>query len=496
MSRPTLEPSDKARLASLEEQVRNLSRERTPRRFAMRDLTDAQLVPVANGQVPTYDYGSGLWKPGTPIVREPATTVVSEVAFGQSAVVGTDLLFARQGHSHGTPPDPIPPHVGAGDPHAQYITGVTATAPLVSTGGRAPAISATTGQVAGTLAVGDDNRFPTADQRAAMVPVQGTAPTAANPFVVADDPRMSDARTPTAHSHGTSAVTSVNGRTGDVVGLAEDNTVVHRTGALAETIDGPKTFTAIATVGEPSGAYSRLNPFGYIELRRTALAPVWVVEAAAVGAAEAYVVRRQSGTPAVSFAVKAESAFWSIGPALTGKRVSAGVTGSGAITDAAELNFFHADGGTSAGIRVQETTSSKTVSLDTGFSSLGTPAGVQLQMRSEVGLFVAQPGITYRSIPTVIGNNSISPETNRMLVQAGNTVITTSTVGTATIALPEAFPTGCLQVICTNGDWNTQPGATFATGNMTTTNFGVRVRVNNADLASTAVRVHWVAIGY
>jgi hypothetical protein len=37
---------------------------------------------------------------------QPGTTVVSETAFGQAAAVGTALTFAREDHTHGTPPDP------------------------------------------------------------------------------------------------------------------------------------------------------------------------------------------------------------------------------------------------------------------------------------------------------------------------------------------------------------------------------------------------------
>lgn len=50
----------------------------------------------------------------------PASTVESETSFGVSPAVGTDTEYARQDHTHGTPTDPVPAHVAAGDPHTQY----------------------------------------------------------------------------------------------------------------------------------------------------------------------------------------------------------------------------------------------------------------------------------------------------------------------------------------------------------------------------------------
>jgi len=66
MTKITQPPSDKHRVTALETHVRDLQRQRRPDRFAMRDLTDASLVPVLDGQVPTYDWNSGLWVPKTP----------------------------------------------------------------------------------------------------------------------------------------------------------------------------------------------------------------------------------------------------------------------------------------------------------------------------------------------------------------------------------------------------------------------------------------------
>lgn len=188
-----------ARIRKAEAALYELQRERKPRTLRLRDAVDVRLVPATTGQVPTYDRADGLWKPSTPVVLTPAATVVSETAFGQAAAVGGDLSYARQGHTHGTPADPVPGHVAAGDPHTQYVTSVTANAPLTSTAGRTPAISATTGQTAGTLAAGNDDRFPTAGQKAALPGTAGV-PSGTNLYVTGDDPRNTNARTPTAHA--------------------------------------------------------------------------------------------------------------------------------------------------------------------------------------------------------------------------------------------------------------------------------------------------------
>lgn len=43
----------------------------------------------------------------------PATTIVSETAFAQAAVVGVGVLYARNDHTHGTPAAPTPAEIGA-----------------------------------------------------------------------------------------------------------------------------------------------------------------------------------------------------------------------------------------------------------------------------------------------------------------------------------------------------------------------------------------------
>lgn len=85
-------------------------------------LSDVDLAGLANGNTIVWDSALRKWKPGTAGggAGTPATAVVSETAFGQSSAVGVSTDYARADHTHGTPTDPIPAHVAAGDPHTQY----------------------------------------------------------------------------------------------------------------------------------------------------------------------------------------------------------------------------------------------------------------------------------------------------------------------------------------------------------------------------------------
>lgn len=51
---------------------------------------------------------------------EPGSDVVYEDAFDLAPDEGTSLKYAREDHSHGSPPNPIPDHVAEADPHVQY----------------------------------------------------------------------------------------------------------------------------------------------------------------------------------------------------------------------------------------------------------------------------------------------------------------------------------------------------------------------------------------
>lgn len=78
------------------------------------------------------------------------------------------------------------------------VKSVGAAAPLLSTGGSDPVISADIGTGANQLAAGNDSRFPTTGEKAALAGTSGT-PSGTNKYVTNSDARLSDARTPTAH---------------------------------------------------------------------------------------------------------------------------------------------------------------------------------------------------------------------------------------------------------------------------------------------------------
>lgn len=78
------------------------------------------------------------------------------------------------------------------------VKSVGAAAPLQSTGGSDPVISADIGTGANQLAAGNDSRFPTTGEKAALAGTSGT-PSGTNKYVTDSDARLSNARTPTAH---------------------------------------------------------------------------------------------------------------------------------------------------------------------------------------------------------------------------------------------------------------------------------------------------------
>ena len=63
----------------------------------------------------------------------PSDTVTPELGFGQAAVAGAEQAYARADHTHGTPPDPIPPHVADVTAHAQHTIGGDVTGILEDT---------------------------------------------------------------------------------------------------------------------------------------------------------------------------------------------------------------------------------------------------------------------------------------------------------------------------------------------------------------------------
>ncbi len=74
----------------------------------------------AAGQV--LGFSNGRWRP-TAIATPPGAgnAVKTETSFGLATATGVDNNYARADHTHGTPPDPIPPH--RGDPNAHQLLG-------------------------------------------------------------------------------------------------------------------------------------------------------------------------------------------------------------------------------------------------------------------------------------------------------------------------------------------------------------------------------------
>lgn len=105
----------------------------------------------------------------------------------------------------GTAAAAVVTHTGLSDPHTQYA--------LESALGNAS--TRNVGTSAGTVAAGDDSRFPTAGQKTALAGTSGT-PGTGNEYVTDDDPRNSDARTPTSHSHGNITNAGAIGSTADL----------------------------------------------------------------------------------------------------------------------------------------------------------------------------------------------------------------------------------------------------------------------------------------
>lgn len=131
--------------------------------------------------------------------NDPATTVVSETTYGQSAAVGVGTKYARNDHTHGTPALPTPAGIGA--------------APTVHTHAAGDVTS-------GTFAIG---RIPT-----------GTSGTT---VALGNDSRFSDARTPTAHASSHAAAGS------DPITISESQVTNLVTDLAAKAPTASPTFT-------------------------------------------------------------------------------------------------------------------------------------------------------------------------------------------------------------------------------------------------------------
>lgn len=62
-------------------------------------------TPTTGDELTATSTTTATWQ--TPVVIAPATTIVSETAFGQTSAVGNGIKYARENHTHGTPTLPI-----------------------------------------------------------------------------------------------------------------------------------------------------------------------------------------------------------------------------------------------------------------------------------------------------------------------------------------------------------------------------------------------------
>lgn len=64
---------------------------------------------IAEAPLDGFVYGraSGSWVKASGTVLTPASSVASETSFGLSTAIGSSLLYARQDHSHGSPPSGV-----------------------------------------------------------------------------------------------------------------------------------------------------------------------------------------------------------------------------------------------------------------------------------------------------------------------------------------------------------------------------------------------------
>lgn len=166
---------------------------------------------VAAGDDPRFDEIGGGG--GT-----PATTVVSETAYGQSSAVGVSSLYARGDHTHGTPALPTPAAIGAAaTSHNHAATDINSGTLNIA---RIP-----TGTSGTTVALGNDSRF--TDSRTPTAHAASHASVGTDPITVAQSQvtnLASDlaAKAPTASPTFTG---TVSGITKAMVGLGSvDNT--------------------------------------------------------------------------------------------------------------------------------------------------------------------------------------------------------------------------------------------------------------------------------
>ena len=76
-------------------------------------------TPPAANQV--LRFSAGQWRPAAIPSSNPANTVVTEQLFDQASAPGAAASLSRSDHTHGTPPNPIPPHQADTAAHNTHI---------------------------------------------------------------------------------------------------------------------------------------------------------------------------------------------------------------------------------------------------------------------------------------------------------------------------------------------------------------------------------------
>lgn len=202
------------------------------------------------------------------------------------------------------------------------IKSVEATAPVQSTGGTDPVISIDVGTISGTVASGDDSRFPTTSEKAALAGTSGI-PSSTNKYVTNTDSRLTNARTPASHSltgdkHTASGLTAghflkatgastfgfaAHGLTKADVGLGNaDN-------KSSATIRGEITSSNVTTAlgFTPEDASKKGKASGYAELDVNAKIPL--AQLPDVAKSQTYVVANPTGRQALSGMLTGDRAY-------------------------------------------------------------------------------------------------------------------------------------------------------------------------------------------
>lgn len=131
-------------------------------------------MPPTNGQVPTWnDTLDPPFEWANVPEGTPASAVTDETSWWISPAVGASTDYARADHTHGTPTNPVAAHESTYN-HALLHT---------------------------------NSNDPSSDQKAALAGTDGV-PSGANKYVTNSDARMTNARTPTPHTHPGPDVTS------------------------------------------------------------------------------------------------------------------------------------------------------------------------------------------------------------------------------------------------------------------------------------------------